>query len=93
MVPKQNSRFAFAVPLYSRSDPSDPSEPSPSEPAATNDTVSLTLTVNTGSSPADLTKTVLDLPHMEFELYGNQFCFRAAERAGRKFKHKETIEL
>ncbi|KAI0736974.1 RNase P/MRP, p29 subunit [Fomitopsis betulina] len=93
LVPKQNSRFAFAVPLYSRSDPSDPSEPSPSEPAATNDTVSLTLTVNTGSSPADLTKTVLDLPHMEFELYGNQFCFRAAERAGRKFKHKETIEL
>jgi ribonuclease P protein subunit POP4 len=36
---------------------------------------------------------VLDGPHIEFELYGNQFCFRAADRAGRKFKHKETIEL
>jgi hypothetical protein len=39
------------------------------------------------------TGTVLDGPHVEIELYGNQFCFRAADRAGRKFKHKETIEL
>ena len=38
-------------------------------------------------------KTILDMPHIEFELYGNHFCYRAAERAGRKFKHKETIEL
>ncbi|KAF8268999.1 Rof/RNase P-like protein [Lactarius quietus] len=45
----------------------------------------------TGS--ADQTDTVLDGPHVEFELYGNQFCFRAADRAGRKFKHKESIEL
>jgi len=37
--------------------------------------------------------TVLNAPYMEFELHGNQFRFRAAERAGRKFKHKETIEL
>ena len=37
--------------------------------------------------------TVLDGPHVEFELYGNQFCFRAVDRAGRKFKHKESIEL
>ncbi|KAK0210871.1 RNase P subunit p29-like protein [Desarmillaria ectypa] len=37
--------------------------------------------------------TVLDRPHIEFELYGNQFRFRSADRAGRKFKHKETIEL
>ena len=37
--------------------------------------------------------TVLDDPHVEIELYGNQFCFRSADRAGRKFKHKESIEL
>ncbi|KAG7447955.1 RNase P/MRP, p29 subunit [Guyanagaster necrorhizus] len=37
--------------------------------------------------------TVLDRPHIEFELYGNQFRFRSADRAGRKFKHKETMEL
>ncbi|KII88510.1 hypothetical protein PLICRDRAFT_41664 [Plicaturopsis crispa FD-325 SS-3] len=37
--------------------------------------------------------TVLDSVHIEFELHGNQFCFRAGDRAGRKFKHKETIEL
>ncbi|KAI0261175.1 Rof/RNase P-like protein [Gloeopeniophorella convolvens] len=47
-----------------------------------------------GVSPvADATATVLDAPHIEFELYGNQFRFRAADRASRKFKHKETIEL
>ncbi|KIM33258.1 hypothetical protein M408DRAFT_151787 [Serendipita vermifera MAFF 305830] len=32
-------------------------------------------------------------PRIEFELYGNQFRFRAAERASKKFKPKETIEL
>jgi ribonuclease P protein subunit POP4 len=42
---------------------------------------------------ASLRKTVLDEPHIEFELYGNQFRFRSSDRAGRKFKHKETIEL
>lgn len=38
-------------------------------------------------------KTVLDGPYIEFELHGNQFRFRAADRAGRKFKAKESIEL
>ncbi|RPD66044.1 RNase P/MRP, p29 subunit [Lentinus tigrinus ALCF2SS1-7] len=65
MLPKQNSIFVFAVPLYAA--PASPSTGSP--------------------------KTILDIPHIEFELYGNHFCYRAAERAGRKFKHKETIEL
>ena len=65
MIPKQNSIFVFAVPLYAT-------------PAV---------------SPASPAKTILDMPHIEFELYGNHFCYRAAERAGRKFKHKETIEL
>ncbi|KZO89888.1 RNase P subunit p29-like protein [Calocera viscosa TUFC12733] len=32
-------------------------------------------------------------PMWEFELYGNQVCFRSSERASRKFKFKETIEL
>lgn len=47
------------------------------------------------SSASRLTEkeTVLDRAHIEFELYGNQFRFRAADRASRKFKHKETIEL
>ena len=71
MLPKQNSIFVFAIPLYAVS---------PSPP---------------GDSSADTgdVKTILDMPHIEFELYGNHFCYRAAERAGRKFKHKETIEL
>lgn len=68
MVPKQNSIFMFAVPLYA------------------------TATPPPGTTVDDM-KTILDMPHIEFELYGNHFCYRAAERAGRKFKHKETIEL
>ena len=47
----------------------------------------------TAATGSDQHTTVLDGPHVEFELYGNQFCFRAADRAGRKFKHKESIEL
>ncbi|KAM6504435.1 RNase P subunit p29-like protein [Amanita muscaria] len=48
-----------------------------------------------GSSVSQNTNllTVLDLPHIEFKLYGNEFRFRSADRASRKFKHKETIEL
>ncbi|KAF8885900.1 Rof/RNase P-like protein [Gymnopilus junonius] len=84
LLPKQNSIFTFAVPLYS------------TLPATHSANVPLPL-----PSPVDpdkevsphLRKTVLDDPHIQFELYGNQFRFRAAERAGRKFKHKETIEL
>ncbi|KAF8229235.1 RNase P subunit p29-like protein [Tricholoma matsutake] len=76
LVPKENSIFAFAVPLYSTL----PASYRPTEPLPIPD--------------LDNTKaTVLQVPHMEFELYGNQFRFRAADRAGRKFKHKETAEL
>ncbi|KAF8606633.1 RNase P subunit p29-like protein, partial [Ceratobasidium sp. AG-I] len=32
-------------------------------------------------------------PQLQFELYGNQFRFRSDDRASRKFKSKETIEL
>lgn len=32
-------------------------------------------------------------PELQFELYGNQFRFRSDDRASRKFKSKETIEL
>ena len=32
-------------------------------------------------------------PSIHFDLYGNQFRFRAADRASKKFKSKKTIEL
>jgi len=38
-------------------------------------------------------ETVDSGPHLEFELHGNHFRFRSADRASRKFKHKETVEL
>jgi len=81
VLPKQNSIFSFAVPLYSTLPPS----------ASASSSCTATLA---GSDLAETAKaTVLDQPHIEFELYGNQFRFRSAERAGRKFKPKETIEL
>ncbi|OCH95519.1 RNase P/MRP, p29 subunit [Obba rivulosa] len=84
LIPKQNSIFALPIPLFLFD----------SQPTSA---LCTSLTGVFGSPPADPAEstsvTVLDLPYMEFELYGNQFCFRAAERASRKFKHKETIEL
>ncbi|KDR72179.1 hypothetical protein GALMADRAFT_213246 [Galerina marginata CBS 339.88] len=88
LLPKQNSIFTFAVPLYSTLPPTHtPDKPLPFPPPTT------TTTLEDGSSNFSQAQTVLDAPHIQFELYGNQFRFRAAERAGRKFKHKETIEL
>jgi ribonuclease P protein subunit POP4 len=84
VLPKQGSVFTFAVPLYSTE---------PSTAAGGSVVNSGTNAGSRSSSDARHAETVLDIPHIEFELYGNQFCFRAADRAGRKFKHKETIEL
>ncbi|KZV63610.1 RNase P/MRP, p29 subunit, partial [Peniophora sp. CONT] len=75
LIPKRNSIFTLAVPLYSTQTSSLPSA------AESEQNEGLEL------------KTVLDAPHIVFSLYGNQFAFRAAERAGKKFKAKETIEL
>ena len=93
VLPKQGSVFAFAVPLYGTE--------SSSRSASAAVVASAGSGVNSGTSSSqggrdetrEEARTVLDGPHIEFELYGNQFCFRAADRVGRKFKHKETIEL
>ncbi|KAJ2916065.1 hypothetical protein MD484_g4326, partial [Candolleomyces efflorescens] len=118
VIPKQNSIFTFAVPLYSTLPPTfKPGKPYPI-PASFN--VASTQLPNSGTPEAQTTtvtpspssgptapspspsssiftpnpaQTVLDVPHLVFELYGNQFRFRSSERAGRKFKHKESIEL
>lgn len=76
VIPKENTIFAFSVPLYSTLPPSY--KPNQALPFLDSDTAKT---------------TVLEHPHLEFELHGNQFRFRSADRAGRKFKHKETIEL
>ncbi|KAJ6578661.1 Rof/RNase P-like protein [Mycena vulgaris] len=77
VLPKQNSIFTFAVPVYS------------TLPAA-HDARSTPLPI---PEPGDGLLTVLDAPHARLDLHGNQFCFRSADRAGRKFKAKESIEL
>lgn len=96
MLPKQGSVFAFAVPLYSAAE-SEPSRPTSAALAATGSGTNSGTNGGDDAPDADVDagaqRTVLDGPYIEFELYGNQFCFRAADRAGRKFKHKETIEL
>jgi ribonuclease P protein subunit POP4 len=106
VLPKQGSVFAFAVPLYSTESESSRSASAAALAATGSGTNSGTNGRDAADADVDAdadagaggddtreTRTVLDGPHIEFELYGNQFCFRAADRAGRKFKHKETIEL
>ncbi|KZT22414.1 RNase P/MRP, p29 subunit [Neolentinus lepideus HHB14362 ss-1] len=79
LLPKQNSIFKFCIPLYSTLFPG-PSSSASQDPALP-------------ASRLESHQTVQDIPHLEFELYGNQFCFRSAERAAKKFKAKESIEL
>jgi ribonuclease P protein subunit POP4 len=97
VLPKQGSVFAFAVPLYGTESESESSRSASGSGtnSGTNgrDAADADADADTGGYDTRETRTVLDGPHIEFELYGNQFCFRAADRAGRKFKHKETIEL
>lgn len=83
MIPKPHSVFSFAIPLYSAT------------PADHASSTSAPVGLNSGqaSSTSPVQNTVFDQPHIEFELHGNQFCFRSADRANRKFKHKESIEL
>lgn len=115
LIPKQNTIFVLAIPLYSTLDatqipstsrpadaqtqaqasmstpqPTLPQLPLPMHTPVPHDT-SATSRIPHQNTPAS--PTVLDVPHLEFELYGNQFRYRSAERAGRKFKAKETIEL
>jgi len=70
VIPKQNSVFAFSIPLYA---------PAPQHATFPDSTPQQ----GQGSTT----------PSIEFELYGNQFRFRATDRANRKFKAKETVEL
>ncbi|KAI9436118.1 Rof/RNase P-like protein [Lactarius psammicola] len=89
VLPKQGSVFVFAVPLYH----TGTNGPAASVVAAARSSDQHSGTNSTSKSRDERLTTVLDGPHVEFELYGNQFCFRATDRAGRKFKHKESIEL
>ncbi|KAH8977756.1 RNase P/MRP, p29 subunit [Lactarius akahatsu] len=89
VLPKQGSVFVFAVPLYH----TGTKDPTASIVAAARSSNQHSGTDCTSRSRDERLTTVLDGAHVEFELYGNQFCFRATERAGRKFKHKESIEL
>ncbi|TRM65007.1 Rof/RNase P-like protein [Schizophyllum amplum] len=77
LIPKENTIFSLALPLFS------------TLPSTHTTDTALTIPAETEGPP----KTVLDSPYIEFELYGNQFRFRSADRATRKFKNKMTIEL
>ncbi|KAI5122723.1 hypothetical protein M0805_009808 [Coniferiporia weirii] len=77
LIPKQGAIFSFQIPIYDVRVFAPPSRPGQIDGAP--------------SGPHVFSSDTI--PYMEFELYGNQFRFRAAERAGRKFKAKETIEL
>ncbi|KAI0293511.1 Rof/RNase P-like protein [Multifurca ochricompacta] len=108
VLPKQGSIFSFAVPLYSSggikeeiSAPAAATTTTTTKSSGTDGRRNSPMSGGGGGEEEEETvgtktttmATVLDAPHIEFELYGNQFCFRAVDRASRKFKHKETIEL
>jgi len=78
VIPKRNSIFALRIPLYA-------TNVSGLEGGVGAD--------NDDSRPPAATTVDDQGPQLEFEMYGNQLCFRASDRASRKFKFKETIEL
>ncbi|KAF7321191.1 POP4 domain-containing protein [Mycena chlorophos] len=75
VLPKRNSVFTFALPVFS------------TLPASHTANATLPLPI-----PQNM-RTVLGGPHVTIWLCGDQFCYCSADRAGRKFKAKETIEL
>ncbi|KAF8311042.1 RNase P/MRP, p29 subunit [Clavulina sp. PMI_390] len=87
VIPKENSIFTFDIPLYPPPplDPSSLRAPSP-EPADPS-------TSSSSSAQLPISSHLESSPKIRFQLYGNQFRFRSADRATRKFKPKETIEL
>ncbi|KAG8212816.1 RNase P/MRP p29 subunit [Butyriboletus roseoflavus] len=85
VVPKQNSVFALAVPLYSTLSPSASDAQTLQQQQQQQQ--------QQEQEDSEMLWTVVDRPYIEFDLYGNQFCFRSADRSNRKFKAKETVEL
>ncbi|KAH8099486.1 RNase P subunit p29-like protein [Cristinia sonorae] len=81
LIPKPHSIFVLAVPLFSTI-----SQEREETAVASSSTSTQTL-------DSSQVKIVHNMPRIEFDLHGNQFCFRSADRASRKFKHKESIEL
>ncbi|KDQ19292.1 hypothetical protein BOTBODRAFT_170408 [Botryobasidium botryosum FD-172 SS1] len=99
VIPKQNSVFAFSIPLYAPAPASSLPFPEATPQTQTRDhdhdrvSINTPATTTTSASTSVPTPALELTPSIEFELYGNQFRFRATDRANRKFKAKETIEL
>ncbi|KAF8340437.1 Rof/RNase P-like protein [Cantharellus anzutake] len=103
IIPKENSIFTILIPLYAppRFDPTalagrgDRSTgPAPSSSMGIDaDPSSATVSSSNFYSPSALESPLEREPSIQFELYGNHFRFRAADRASRKFKPKTTIEI
>nr|GAT47422.1 predicted protein [Mycena chlorophos] len=64
ILPKRNSIFTFALPVFS------------TLPASHTANAPLPLPIPQGTHA----RTVLDGPHVTIELYGNQFCYRSADK-------------
>lgn len=100
VIPKENTIFSISLPLYAPPlfDPTTLfSEVRPVEAVATEVSSSTDVGPVLSSEmfgPISLLDSPLERePSIGFDLYGNQFRFRAADRASRKFKSKKTIEI
>jgi ribonuclease P protein subunit POP4 len=87
VLPKECSIFAFDIPFYAPP-PFDLSTMQPSTTKPEEDDSS-----GQATNALETTSLLEGAPKIRFELYGNQFRFRSSDRATRKFKPKETIEL
>ncbi|KAH0614181.1 uncharacterized protein H6S33_006067 [Morchella sextelata] len=83
-IPKEHTVFRFELPLPEENDATTPALADTTTapgPATTSET-----TLTTAAAPAEPRRMV-------FELHGQQFMYRAAERVGKKFKNKPLADL
>jgi len=83
VIPKAKSIFAFHLPLYDIASYDKCETDTETNEEADSSAPRLIAALPSLSSD----------PLIAIDLYGNQFCFRSADRASKKFKAKETIEL
>lgn len=88
VIPKENSIFTFDIPLYAPP-PLDLASLRAPSPVASDEALPAESTAE--AIPINLHLDAV--PKIRFQLYGNQFRFRSSDRATRKFKSKETIEI
>lgn len=100
VVPKDHTVFSLSIPLPSI--PPSYHPPPPPTPSASSSTASssssrapppLPPPAPAPASPSTTPSSSAQTAHLQLDLYGAQFRFRSADRAGRKFKTHGKTEM